>query len=78
MADTNLYKMVVDEKDLGRVLVVMAKEWGLTILNANVNDEAPYREKGYIVYFECTYPTLKLFQVHLENSNLHYNVLKDN
>lgn len=64
-----LRKAYIDKGELGNFLVMFAKEWGVTTLQANVNDE-DRRLGDYVVYFECDDDALKLLNLHIANTGL--------
>lgn len=64
-----LRKAYVDKGELGKLLVMFAKEWGVTTLQANVNDE-DRRLGDYVVYFECDEDALSLLKLHIANTGL--------
>ena len=58
----------IEKEKLPNLLVMLAKEWGVTTLQANVNEGD--RFKSYTVYFEADDDALRLLKLHCSNSGL--------
>lgn len=63
-----LRKAFIEKEKLPNLLMMLAKEWGVTTLQANI-DEADHF-KSYIVYFEADEDALRLLKLHCANSGL--------
>lgn len=68
-----LKKAIVDKKDLPKALVVMAKEYDLTILQTTECEGRPGRDGFVWIYFEVLDDTVfRLFKLHLENAGIRW------
>ena len=63
-----LYQLTTNEKDLPRVLTVMAKADGVIILHAE--PEGNPRFHSYVVYYECEPSVRKFLRVRFNNAGL--------
>ena len=64
-----LRKAFVDKEKLGNLLIMLAKEWGVTTLQANLDDEDMHFG-SYVVYFEADEDALRLLKIHVANTGL--------
>lgn len=70
-----LYEMHVDPDILERVLVVLAKSDGTTIVHAE--EDGHGRMKYYRVYYECIPSVRKTLMVRCENAGLKGKIIWD-
>lgn len=63
-----LYKLMTSETFLPRILTVMAKSDGVTILQAEPEGNPRFHE--YVVYYECDPSVRKILRIRFDNAGL--------
>lgn len=67
------HKVIVPKEEFSKTLVVMAKEYGLTILQATPCEGVLGRQGHMWIYFETTDETVfRLFKLHYENTGMRW------
>ena len=66
--EKKLYQLTTGETFLPRVLTVMAKSDGVTILQAEPEGNPRFHE--YVIYYECDPSVRKILRVRFDNAGL--------